>query len=327
MCSVRRVQQTHCATLRCCPVGVPKCTGIYGRIGEVRILKNGKKRKNAFSREAASRHDSDLLSLENTVVTRSGFSREANTQFRAKMEDASIIAVSRFPALFDMSLSTYRGTNLRDDSWRKVAEIVCVPAVRFQLGGILDVLEKLEEVAGDSKIVSEAKSLSKSMEFLVCLLVWYDLLSEINFASKALQAPDVSMDTAIRLIDSLKEFLLKYREDGFQKSLDIARRIAIEMDASPEFKERRVRKQKRFQDDNSSTGHHEKEPERHFRCMVFNVIVDTVLQELSDRFSNLQLVSEKFKFITKMEHMTQAELEESVTRYALTTCDVSRDII
>ncbi|TKS66120.1 Zinc finger MYM-type protein 1 [Collichthys lucidus] len=90
---------------------------------------------------------------------------------------------------------------------------------------------------------------------------------------------------------------------------------------------RRVRKQKRFQDDNSSTGHHEKEPERHFRCMVFNVIVDTVLQELSDRFSNLQLVSEKFKFITKMEHMTQAELEESVTRYALTTCDVSRDII
>ncbi|KAM7408133.1 hypothetical protein PAMA_016407 [Pampus argenteus] len=61
--------------------------------------------------------------------------------------------------------------------------------------------------------------------------------------------------------------------------------------------------------------------------MVFNVIVDTVLQELSDRFSNLQLVSEKFKFITKMEHMTQAELEESVTRYALTTCDVSRDII
>lgn len=198
------------------------------------------------------------------------------------------------------------------------------------MGGILDALEKLEEVAGDSKIVSEAKSLSNeivSMEFLVCLLVWYDLLSEINFASKALQAPDVSMDTAIRLIDSLKEFLLKYREDGFQKSLDIARRIAIEMDASPEFKERRVRKQKRFQDDNSSTGHHEKEPEMHFRCMVFNVIVDTVLQELSDRFSNLQLVSEKFKFITKMEHMTQAELEESVTRYALTTCDVSRDII
>uniref|UniRef100_A0A3B5R5L1 DUF4371 domain-containing protein n=1 Tax=Xiphophorus maculatus TaxID=8083 RepID=A0A3B5R5L1_XIPMA len=166
----------------------------------------------------------------------------------------------------------------------------------------------LEEVVGDSKIVSEAKSLSNeivSMEFLVCLIVWYDLLCEINFASKALQAADVSMDTAIRLIESLKEFLLKYREEGFQKSLDIAGKIAIEMDASPEFKQKRHRKQKKFPDDNSCPGHHEKEPTRHFRCMVFNVIVDTLLQELSERFSNFQLVSEKFKFITKMEHMTK----------------------
>uniref|UniRef100_A0A3Q0SEZ9 TTF-type domain-containing protein n=1 Tax=Amphilophus citrinellus TaxID=61819 RepID=A0A3Q0SEZ9_AMPCI len=217
---------------------------------------------------------------------------------------------------------------LSDTQWE--AKLDSVKAVHFQLGGILDVLEKLEEVAGDSKIVSEAKSLSDeivSMEFHVCLLVWYDLLLEINFASKALQAADVSLDTTVRLIDSLKEFLLKYREERFQKSLEIAARIATEMDASPKFKERRFRKQKRFQDDNSCTAYHEKEPERHFRCMVFNVIVDTVLQELSERFSNLQPVSEKFKFITKMEHMTKAELEESVTAYALTTSDVSRDII
>lgn len=99
------------------------------------------------------------------------------------------------------------------------------------------------------------------------------------------------------------------------------------MDASPEFRERRFRKQKRFHGDDSSSGHYEQEPETHFRCMVFNAIVDTVIQELSDRFCNLQLVSEKFKFIFKMEHMTKAELEESVTRYALATNDVSSDII
>ncbi|CAL9694792.1 unnamed protein product [Knipowitschia caucasica] len=217
---------------------------------------------------------------------------------------------------------------LSDTRWE--AKLDSVKAVRFQLGGVLDALEKLEEVSGDSKIVSEARSLSDeivSMEFLMCLLVWYNLLSEINFASKALQAAEVSMDTAIRLIESLKEFVLKYRDEGFEKSLDIARRIAIEMHASPEFKERRLRKQKRFHDDNSSTGHHEKEPERHFRCMVFNVIVDTVLQELSDRFTNLDILSTKFAFIAQMDQMTKAELEESVTKYALTTSDVSRDII
>ncbi|KAL2083833.1 hypothetical protein ACEWY4_019351 [Coilia grayii] len=210
------------------------------------------------------------------------------------------------------------------------AKIDSVKAVRFQLGGILDALEKLEEVEKDGKIVSEAASLSGeivTMEFLMCLLIWYDLLSEITFVSKAMQAVNISMDTAIRMIDSLKEFFLKYREEGFQNAIDVARKIAIEMDATPEFRERRVRKQKRFHGADSSTGHFEQDPETHFRCMVFNVIVDTVIQELSDRFCNLQLVSEKFKFIFKMHHMTKAELEESVTRYALATNDVSRDII
>ncbi|XP_013854989.1 zinc finger MYM-type protein 1 [Austrofundulus limnaeus] len=58
---------------------------------------------------------------------------------------------------------------LSDTRWE--AKLDSVKAVRFQLGGILDALQKLEEVAGDSKIVSEAKSLSDeivSMEFLVC---------------------------------------------------------------------------------------------------------------------------------------------------------------
>ncbi|KAL7824863.1 hypothetical protein SRHO_G00343720 [Serrasalmus rhombeus] len=263
---------------------------------------------------------------EEEVEQRASSNRECLTFFGTLQRLYTIFSssVKRWDILTEFVDITLKP--LSDTCWE--AKLDSVKAVRFQLGGILDALQKLEEVAGDSKIVSEAKSHELvSMEFLVCLIVWHDLLLEINFASKALQAADVSMDTAIRLIESLKEFLLKYREEGFQKSLDIACRIASEMDASPEFKQRCFRKQKRFPDDNSCTGHHEKEPKRYFKCMVFNIIVDTILQELSERFSNLQLVSEKFKFITKMEHMTKAELEESVTRYALTTCDVSRDII
>lgn len=81
---------------------------------------------------------------------------------------------------------------LSETRWE--AKIDSVKAVRFQLGGILDALEKLEEVEKDSKTVSEAKSLSSeivSMEFLMCLLVWYDLLSEITYVSKAMQAVNI----------------------------------------------------------------------------------------------------------------------------------------
>lgn len=84
------------------------------------------------------------------------------------------------------------------------------------------------------------------------------------------------------------------------------------MDGCPVFKQRRVRKPKRFYDDTSSS-----EPEENFRCMVFNVVVDTLIQELSDRFENLFLVSKRFQFMAQMDQMTQAELEESVTTYCM----------
>ena len=40
---------------------------------------------------------------------------------------ALIIAVSGMAVLFDMSLATYRDTNLKDEAWRKVSAIVGVP--------------------------------------------------------------------------------------------------------------------------------------------------------------------------------------------------------
>lgn len=92
------------------------------------------------------------------------------------------------------------------------------------MGAILDALVQLEETSDNGKTVSEAKSLSKEitcMEFLVCLIIWYDLLFEINFVSKALQATDVSIDMAIRMINSLKKFMLKYREKGLRNQLTL----------------------------------------------------------------------------------------------------------
>ncbi|KAM6992346.1 uncharacterized protein LKV04_008400 [Tautogolabrus adspersus] len=43
------------------------------------------------------------------------------------MEYKLIMAVSRFPSLYDPSCLTYRDLNMRSDSWRQVSEIVGVP--------------------------------------------------------------------------------------------------------------------------------------------------------------------------------------------------------
>lgn len=164
------------------------------------------------------------------------------------------------------------------------------------------------------------------MEFLNCLIIWYDILAEITHVSKALQAADVSLDTTILLLSSLKDFLVQYRKEGFKKSISIARSMAVEFNSSTDFRRKRLRKQKQFHDETFSYNE-DKDPEMHFRCGVFNVIVDTAIQELNDRFKNIGSVSNKCSFLIKMEAMTKDELEESVTRYALTTNDISRDII
>lgn len=42
-----------------------------------------------------------------------------------------IFAVSSFPILYDTSLYSYRDTTMKNDTWRKVAEVVGVPG-RFK---------------------------------------------------------------------------------------------------------------------------------------------------------------------------------------------------
>ncbi|XP_062338406.1 transcription factor Adf-1-like [Osmerus eperlanus] len=45
-----------------------------------------------------------------------------------KMEEKLIVCVAGYPVLYDTSLYSYRDVNIKNDAWRKVAEIVGAPA-------------------------------------------------------------------------------------------------------------------------------------------------------------------------------------------------------
>ncbi len=79
------------------------------------------------------------------------------------------------------------------------------------------------------KISSEAHALSneiQTMEFMTCLVIWNDMLTEITRASTAMQSADISLDTAVLFIDNLKKLFSQYREDGFEKAVTDARLLA-----------------------------------------------------------------------------------------------------
>ncbi|XP_022019552.1 zinc finger MYM-type protein 1-like [Helianthus annuus] len=127
------------------------------------------------------------------------------------------------------------------------------------LDDMKDVRKALKEVRAsdkDPKIQSEAKSLEKhevgDYEFLVQIVIWYEILSNVNVVSKRLQSKDVVLDVAIDEVDKLIKYFKNYREVGFSRAIDEAIEIANELGVDAEFPQKRVIRRKKQFDENSS---------------------------------------------------------------------------
>lgn len=98
------------------------------------------------------------------------------------------------------------------------SRINSVKALRFQLSNILDALEEVSETANDLIAKSEAVSLSNEIgnyEFILSLVIWYDILTEVNIVSKSVQDHNMDISSSVKMVHSLLQFLHEYRENGF----------------------------------------------------------------------------------------------------------------
>lgn len=70
---------------------------------------------------------------------------------------------------------------------------------------------------------AEVKSIAKklvNLKCLYCLVIWYDILFEINHTSKLLQSVSLNISETIIQLKNTIQFLKEYRTDeGFQKML------------------------------------------------------------------------------------------------------------
>lgn len=82
------------------------------------------------------------------------------------------------------------------------------------------------------------------------MIIWFDLLSNVNDISKSLQNKDMRIDCAIKLVKGLINYLEKYRETGLDKAIISAKNIAIEMEIEPVFVQKRQTRRKRQFDEN-----------------------------------------------------------------------------
>ena len=121
------------------------------------------------------------------------------------------------------------------------SHVESVKAIRFQVLEIREALLQLAETDNDSKIRSEADSLAThelgNFEFLLGMIIWYEILFAVNLVSKSLQSKDMLIDIAIDQVKELISFFENYGEIGFTQVMITAKEIAIEMEIDLVFQE------------------------------------------------------------------------------------------
>ena len=60
-------------------------------------------------------------------------------------------------------------------------------------------------------------------EFIVAIVIWYEVLFVVNLVSKNLQTKYMLIDVAIEKVKGLISFFEGYRETGFLEALEIAK--------------------------------------------------------------------------------------------------------
>ncbi|GBP36942.1 Zinc finger MYM-type protein 5 [Eumeta japonica] len=153
---------------------------------------------------------------------------------------------------------------LSETRWE--CRVSSVKAVKYQLSDICDALKDLAESTTDCQLVSECHSEITTYEFVISLVIWYDILIKINVISKMWQSENMHLDVAIQHLDAFTNWLDNYRENGFQSSLVTAREIAEENDIDRHFKEVRRRRKKRLFDYEGEDEIHELNAEEIATC-------------------------------------------------------------
>ncbi|AQK42873.1 General transcription factor 2-related zinc finger protein, partial [Zea mays] len=194
------------------------------------------------------------------------------------------------------------------------SRVESVKAIRLQCADIREALLQVSDIDSDPKTSSEAKGLANNelgeYEFIVAIVIRYEVLYAVNLVSKQLQSKDMLIDVAIEKVQGLIVFFQNYRETGFLEALETAKGIALEMDIGTSFRKRRKIKRKRHFDENPDVPDIATlSPEESFRISYFIPIVDQAISSLTRRFEQYQGYQKMFGFLFTSETLQSLDNE------------------
>lgn len=105
---------------------------------------------------------------------------------------------------------------------------------------VRDALVELGNNIDDPQTASEAKSLTDQLEdfsFIVTLILWNEILFEVNLISKSIQGKEVDISDCSEKYNKCLEFLNRFREN--EDAVISAKEIAAELGIEPVFPEKK----------------------------------------------------------------------------------------
>ena len=198
--------------------------------------------------------------------------------------------------------------------------LVVVDSANSSTEEVLLAMKDLEAISierKDGRAASETKSLIADLSkwsFLLSVFIWYDILFQVNKASKILQSYGVSLHTMETEIQATEKFLQNYRTTGYDGVATSAVEIAQELDIDPSFPSSRSGKKRRLFD---YQGEEEQRatPELKFKSNFFYPLVDQAMMSIKERFNLLREVSSAFSFLYTRDKLLLVQQEN-----ALLTC-------
>lgn len=207
---------------------------------------------------------------------------------------------------------------LSDTRWE--SRIDAIKPLRSQIGQIYDALFSIyEDSFMDTSTRDEASGLLtqiKQFKFLCSVVIWYETLNRINPVSKLMQSKNFALSSVIPLLKSTKLFFENSRTDEFfNQVMEDAKKLALEINSDTSFytsPNHRVRSKKR-QFNYECRDEPIVDPKEKYKIEVFFCILDTAINSLDLRFTQMNEHSSYFAFlynIYDLREMPKNELLE-----------------